>query len=89
MQAGSTQDWSHIASQIGMFAFTGMNSAMCDRLTQEYAIFLTRDGRISLAGLNEGNVAYVAQAVHTVTEGQRITAAPPPPVVSTTTAVTQ
>ena len=91
VQAGSVHDWSHIQSQIGMFAFTGMNCAMCDRLTQEYAIFLTRDGRISLAGLNEGNVAYVAQAVHTVTEGQRITAAPPPPVVSTTTttAVTQ
>jgi aspartate aminotransferase, mitochondrial len=71
--AGSTHDWSHIQQQIGMFAFTGMSSAMCDRLTQEYAIFLTRDGRISLAGLNEGNVDYVARAVHTVTEGQSIT----------------
>jgi aspartate aminotransferase, mitochondrial len=73
--AGSVHDWSHIQEQIGMFAFTGMNSAMCDRLTEDYAIFLTRDGRISLAGLNEGNVDYVAQSVHIVTEGQSITTA--------------
>lgn len=73
-KAGSTHDWSHITSQIGMFAFTGMSSDMCDILTTEHYIFLTRDGRISLAGLNENNVAYVAKAVHAVTDGKSITA---------------
>jgi len=72
-KAGSTHDWSHITSQIGMFAFTGMSSAMCDVLTAEHFIFLTRDGRISLAGLNENNVEYVAKAVHAVTDGKKIT----------------
>lgn len=72
-KAGSTHDWSHITSQIGMFAYTGMNSDMCDKLTLEYSIFLTRDGRISLAGLNEKNVAYVAKAIHSVTDGKSIT----------------
>jgi aspartate aminotransferase, mitochondrial len=71
--AGSTHDWSHVLSQIGMFAYTGMNSTMCDQLTAEYAIFLTRDGRISLAGLNDGNTHYVAAAVHAVTDGKSIT----------------
>ena len=51
-KAGSTHDWSHVTSQIGMFAYTGMNSDMCDRLTEQFSIFLTKDGRISLAGLN-------------------------------------
>lgn len=73
-KAGSVHDWSHITSQIGMFAYTGMNSAMCDQLTSEYSIFLTRDGRISLAGLNQKNVAYVAKAIHSVTDGNSITA---------------
>lgn len=70
---GSTHDWSHVTGQIGMFAYTGMSSDMCDELTKEYAIFLTRDGRISIAGLNDGNVEYVAKAIHQVTDGKSIT----------------
>jgi aspartate aminotransferase, mitochondrial len=71
--AGSTHDWSHISEQIGMFAFTGMNADMCDILTDQYHIYLTRDGRISIAGLNEDNLEYVATAIHTVTDGKSIT----------------
>jgi aspartate aminotransferase len=48
--AGSKHDWSHVTEQIGMFAYTGMSAAMCDKLTNDYAIYLTRDGRISIAG---------------------------------------
>lgn len=71
-QIGSTHDWSHITQQIGMFAYTGMSAEMCDRLTEEYSIFLTRDGRVSLAGLNQGNVEYVAKAIHEVSKGGSI-----------------
>ena len=53
-----------------MFAFTGLNAAQCERLTQEFAIFLTTNGRISVAGLNPGNVEYVAKAIHVVSDGQ-------------------
>ncbi|KAL9181184.1 hypothetical protein ACHAXT_009989 [Thalassiosira profunda] len=73
-EVGSAHDWSHVTEQIGMFAFTGMSSDMCDELTSKYSIFLTRDGRISLAGLNDGNIEYVAKAVHDVTDGKSITA---------------
>mmetsp|Transcript_32941 Transcript_32941/g.49736 ORF Transcript_32941/g.49736 Transcript_32941/m.49736 type:complete len:456 (-) Transcript_32941:94-1461(-) len=72
-EAGSTHDWSHVSNQIGMFAYTGMSEEMCDALTEKYAIFLTRDGRISVAGLNDGNVEYVAKAIHEVTDGKSIT----------------
>jgi len=70
--AGSKHDWSHVTAQIGMFAFTGMSAAMCDELTDEHAIYLTRDGRISIAGLNSDNVAKIAQAIHVVTDGKPI-----------------
>jgi aspartate aminotransferase len=73
-EAGSTHDWSHVTSQIGMFAYTGMSSEMCEILTEKFFIFLTKDGRISLAGLNENNVEYVAKAIHEVTDGKSITA---------------
>ena len=56
-----------------MFAYTGMNSEMCDELTDKYAIYLTRDGRISIAGLNDNNLEYVAKAIHAVTDGKSIT----------------
>jgi aspartate/tyrosine/aromatic aminotransferase len=70
---GSTHDWSHITDQIGMFALTGMNESMCKQLTDEFFIFLTTNGRISIAGLNDNNLSYVANAIHTVTNGKRIT----------------
>lgn len=74
-EAGSTHDWSHVTEQIGMFAYTGMSAEMCDQLTSDYAIFLTRDGRISIAGLNDNNLEYVAKAIHAVTDGKSITSA--------------
>jgi len=73
-EAGSTHDWSHITSQIGMFAYTGLSGDMCDKLTSEHFIFLTRNGRVSLAGLTEANIEYVAKAIHAVTDGKSITA---------------
>lgn len=72
-EVGSTHDWSHISNQIGMFAYTGCSKEMCDALTEKYAIFLTKDGRISIAGLNDGNVEYVAKAIYDVSEGKPIT----------------
>lgn len=72
-EVGSTHDWSHVSEQIGMFAFTGMSEDMCDQLTRDYAIYLTRDGRISIAGLNDSNIRYVAEAIHAVTHGKSIT----------------
>ena len=67
---GSTHDWSHITQQIGMFAFTGLSVPQCERMTEEFAIYLTTNGRISVAGLNPGNLAYVAKAIHAVSDGQ-------------------
>merc|ERR1712070_122258 len=72
---GSEHDWSHGTAQIGMFAFTGMTPEMCDELTEKHHIFLTRDGRISVAGVNSGNVDYLAGAIHEVTHGKKLGAA--------------
>lgn len=66
----SKHDWSHITRQIGMFAFTGITPEMCHELTNNYYIFLTTNGRISIAGLNDSNVEYVAKAIHAVTDGK-------------------
>jgi len=73
-EAGSEHDFSHVLRQIGMFAFTGLTTEMCESLTKDYEIYLTTNGRISIAGLNPGNVEYVAKAIHEVSKGKKITA---------------
>lgn len=65
---GSQKSWSHITTQIGMFCFTGMTEKQVERLTKEFSIYLTKDGRISVAGVSSRNVAYLAKAMHEVTK---------------------
>jgi len=64
---GSTRDWTHITDQIGMFCFTGMTAPQVERLAKEFSIYLTKDGRISMAGVTSKNVEYLAHAIHQVT----------------------
>jgi aspartate aminotransferase len=45
-----------------------MTPEQVDRLTNEYHIYMTRNGRISMAGVTTGNVAYLANAIHEVTK---------------------
>jgi len=66
-ELGSKHDWTHITDQIGMFAYTGLNQEQCKKITQDHHVYLTMDGRISIAGLNNSNVKYVAEAIHKVT----------------------
>lgn len=59
-------DWSHITSQIGMFSYTGLNAKQVESLVKDYHIYLPKDARISICGLNTNNVEYVAQAINDV-----------------------
>jgi aspartate aminotransferase len=63
---GSKHDWSHITSQIGMFAYTGMTPEEMDRLAKEYSVYATKDGRISVAGITSANVGRLAEAIFKV-----------------------
>ncbi|XP_055824983.1 aspartate aminotransferase, cytoplasmic [Solanum dulcamara] len=65
MQArGTPGDWSHIIKQIGMFTFTGLNAEQVSFMTREYHIYMTSDGRISMAGLSSRTVPHLADAMH-------------------------
>ncbi|KAK7115065.1 aspartate aminotransferase, mitochondrial-like [Littorina saxatilis] len=65
---GSSKNWQHITDQIGMFCFTGLKPDQVERLTKEFSVYLTKDGRISVAGLSSKNVGYLAKAMHEVTK---------------------
>ena len=55
-----------LADQRGMFSFTGLSRKQVDRLQEEHGIYLVGSGRINVAGLNEGNLDRVCEAVAAV-----------------------
>ncbi|GMR53384.1 hypothetical protein PMAYCL1PPCAC_23579 [Pristionchus mayeri] len=65
---GSSRNWQHITDQIGMFCFTGINPQQVEKLIKEHSVYLTKDGRISVAGISSNNVGYLAKALHDVTK---------------------
>ncbi|KAI9804549.1 MAG: hypothetical protein M1825_001449 [Sarcosagium campestre] len=58
--------WTHITDQIGMFSFTGLSEKQVLRLREDAHVYMTKNGRISMAGLNTHNVDYFAEAVDKV-----------------------
>ena len=62
-KAGSDRDWSSIVKQIGMFSFTGLTPEQVAYLAENHSVYMTRDGRISMAGLNDGNIEHLAQGM--------------------------
>ena len=65
---GSKHNWQHITDQIGMFCYSGLTPEQVDRLTNEYHIYLTRNGRISMAGVTSKDIPYLAKAIHEVSK---------------------
>jgi aspartate aminotransferase len=65
---GSKHDWSHVTSQIGMFCYSGLTGEQVDTLARDYHIYMTRNGRISMAGVTSHNVGYLAESMHAVTK---------------------
>ena len=52
-----------------MFSYSGLSRPQVDRLRDEFGIYAVGTGRICVAALNQGNLAYVAKAVATVAKG--------------------
>ncbi|KAF7793108.1 hypothetical protein EIP86_004216 [Pleurotus ostreatoroseus] len=63
-------NWDHIINQIGMFSFTGINPEQSQALTEKAHIYLTQNGRISMAGLNSHNIRYFAENLDKAVRGQ-------------------
>ncbi len=63
---GTPGTWKHITEQIGMFSFTGLSEQQVLKLREDAHVYMTKNGRISMAGLNTHNVEYFAKAVDKV-----------------------
>ena len=64
--AGVKGDLSYIVKQNGMFSYSGLSTAQMQRLRSEFGVYGVDSGRICVAALNDGNLAYVAKAIAAV-----------------------
>lgn len=56
------RNFDYFVKQRGMFSYTGLSPVQVQRLQDEFAIYLLASGRMCVAGLNESNIEYVANA---------------------------
>jgi aspartate aminotransferase len=60
---GVTRDFNFIANQSGMFSFLGITPEQVQQLQNEYSIYMVGSSRMSIAGIANRNVDYLAQSI--------------------------
>ena len=62
-EKGVTRDFSFIAHQRGMFSFSGLTPEHVKALREKHGVYIVGSGRISVAGMTEGNMDYLCTAI--------------------------
>jgi aspartate aminotransferase len=65
-QQQNLRDFSFIARERGMFSFLGLDKEQVQLLRREFSIYMTDNSRISVSGLTEARMEYVARAIASV-----------------------
>ncbi len=60
---GVTRDFSFITQQSGMFSFLGITPEQVQTLQDDYSIYMVSSSRMSIAGIANSNVDYLAQSI--------------------------
>lgn len=68
-EKGVERDFSFIARQRGMFSFSGLTPAQVKALRERHGVYIVGSGRISVAGMTEGNMDYLCAAIADVLKG--------------------
>ncbi|RDK38728.1 PLP-dependent transferase [Aspergillus phoenicis ATCC 13157] len=63
---GTPGYWKKLTQQKGMFCVLGLTPDQVHYLKKFHHIYMAESSRISIAGLNEGNVRYVAECIHQI-----------------------
>jgi aspartate aminotransferase len=67
-QQGVGAAFDHIRAQRGMFSYLGVSVEQVARLREEYSIYMVNSGRINIAGVNQQNLEYLADALAAVSD---------------------
>ncbi|WOO80051.1 Aspartate aminotransferase, mitochondrial [Vanrija pseudolonga] len=68
LRAPADDNWDHVTTQIGMFWFSGLSRPQALWLRRERHVYLAESGRVSLTGVNEGNVRRLCEAIRDAVE---------------------
>ncbi|CEL00999.1 hypothetical protein ASPCAL00591 [Aspergillus calidoustus] len=63
VEFGTPGEWKRITEQKGMFCILGLSLNEVLHLREKYHIYMADSSRVSIAGLNPGNVRYVAECI--------------------------
>ncbi|ALO36417.1 aromatic amino acid aminotransferase [Colwellia sp. MT41] len=63
VENGVTRDFSFIQRQSGMFSFLGITPEQVQQLQDEYSIYMVGSSRMSIAGIANSNVDYLAKSI--------------------------
>jgi aspartate aminotransferase len=63
LEARCGGDYAFIEREKGMFSFLGLSAAQAIRLREEYSVYMLDSSRINVAGVNTGNIEYIAESV--------------------------
>ena len=63
IENGVTRDFSFVARQSGMFSFLGITPEQVQQLQDEYSIYMVGSSRMSIAGIANRNVDYLAASI--------------------------
>jgi len=64
--AAPDHDFTNVGTQRGMFSFSGLSPAQVDRLREEHAVYLVRNGRMNVAGVTEENIGRLCESIATI-----------------------
>jgi aspartate aminotransferase len=63
LETSCQRDFGFIEREKGMFSFLGLSAGQAVRLREEYSVYMLDSSRINVAGINAGNLEYVASSV--------------------------
>ncbi|MFT3968984.1 MAG: amino acid aminotransferase [Micropruina sp.] len=69
LEAAGITDMGFIATQVGMFSYSGLTKDQMVALRQRHGVYGTDKGRICVAALNEANIDHVCAAIADVRKG--------------------
>jgi aspartate/tyrosine/aromatic aminotransferase len=69
-EKGVDRDFSFIARQRGMFSFSGLTPEHVKKLRDQFGVYAVGSGRINVAGMTEGNMEYLCEAIAAVLRDQ-------------------
>lgn len=63
LEARCGGDYAFIEREKGMFSFLGLSAVQAVRLREEHSVYMLDSSRVNVAGVNAGNIDYIAESV--------------------------